>query len=625
MSPSPPVEMADCLRPTDDAFKNFYERAYRTWFTLLKRAAANRSIPPTCLRVDPSLFSQHPALPVGVGIDQYGLVKASSTWTFVGGACDTPEFHQTFQVFPSVHKPTKTVIFDDRDLELPIGEDDEHLIVLVHAWAYVLSARWTKIVASASPMEYTASHASWAADQRPHKATDGSRLVTVELGSNLTDDAARWWTAVLAPGVGWKAAIPGEQYRGLSPWSVTHEDSKYAIILNGPRNLAGTCGSTTAPFEAALQYINDYCALHRAHEKSRAALAAALQLPLANLERRTILLHAPRACPVRRADETAPAVLDSQNDGLVHQMDILLTLSINVQGMRSLLGSVFYEPGIPANACGAWLQGTMAVLKSKEADSLPVLARMFCDRRPHISYLWLGGIVTGAHKDFLRSNLHLIGLKRIDLHAATWTGTLHSFIQEPTTPVQPGSKCISRADKCRLIFLTQEPPRDIPPIFPYPPLGETAIQDADLDVQLHAHCPHQHRLRFVPITWNCADGTTNVQEAGQLPQVHRSVDTDGCQGGESEPIEVDYGWLDRERDTSESVTRNLFTWMRDMDGFTVAEREILQHEWIDAFDSSDDESVGAEGDGASGYGLNNEGKMGRWLARAMTARRRNSA
>jgi hypothetical protein len=30
--------------------------------------------------------------------------------------------------------------------------------------------------------------------------------------------------------------------------------------------------------------------------------------------------------------------------------------------------------------------------------------------------------------------------------------------------------------------------------------------------------------------------------------------------------------------------------MRDMDGFTIAERDIYRHEWVDAFDS-DDESV----------------------------------
>jgi len=31
--------------------------------------------------------------------------------------------------------------------------------------------------------------------------------------------------------------------------------------------------------------------------------------------------------------------------------------------MEAILGSIFYESGIPANACGAWLQGTMALLQ----------------------------------------------------------------------------------------------------------------------------------------------------------------------------------------------------------------------------------------------------------------------
>ncbi|KAF6799414.1 hypothetical protein CSOJ01_12517 [Colletotrichum sojae] len=474
-------------------------------------------------------------------------------------------------------------------------------------------------------MEYTTSQASWTAMKSPDESMDGSALMTVELGSSLTDDAARWWAAVLAPGVGWKAAIPGNRWQRLSPWSVTREASDWTILLNGPQHLSGTCASTPASFEAALQYINDYSTLHGAHTQSRAALAAALQLPLANSDRRAILPYAPRELPTRRADKAPPEASDFQNFDLKHELDRLLTLSTNVPGMKAVLGSVFYEPGIPANACGAWLQGNMAVLKSKGAGSLTVFAHMLFHRSPQIPYLWLGGIITGAQKTFLRNTHGLLGLNRIDLHAATWTGTLHSFIQEPTTPIQPGSKFISRAHECRLMFLTQEPPRDIPPIYPYPPLGETAVQDTDLGVQLHAHCPHPHHLQFMSITWNLADGTKNVQEANHLPPVPSSVDLNVCQNGESEPIEVDYGWLDRDMDLSKGVTRNLFTWMRDMNGFTVAERGVLQHEWIDAFDSSYDESVCPEGDGASFGDLDNKGKMGCWLARTMTARRRNSA
>ncbi|TQN68737.1 hypothetical protein CSHISOI_06595 [Colletotrichum shisoi] len=650
------VEMEDSLRPTDDTFKAFYEHGYRVWYTLWKgaaaAAAAECSLSPMCLRMDRPLFPQHPVFPVGVDTDELGIVTAKSSWISAGD-CDLAAFEQTFQVSAAVSRRTSTVISDDPELALAwFGEDDGHTVVLFLAWAYALSARWTEMIGRASPMEYTTSQAPWAAagPETPGEATDDPKpYMTVDLGNNLTSDAARWWTAVLAPGTGWRAAIPHERWQRLSPWSVTREaNNNTTIVLTGPQPVGVThLSPPPATFEAALQYIDDYSILHGAATQSRAALAAALHLPLANFERRTILLHAPQRFYVRRrADkEAAPEgsgatnpsaarmnpcrVGDSHDPSRLRcQLDRLLTLSANATGMKAMLGSVFYEPGIPANACGAWLQGTMAVLKTNgAADNLTILGRMLFDRSPHISYLWLGGIITGAHMAFLRNTHDLLGLNRIDLHEAAWTGTLHSFVQEPTVPLKPDSSSIARADECRLMLLAQEPPRENPPMYPYPPLGDTAIQDTDLGVQLHAHCPGQHRLQFSSITWNCIDGTKQVQTAGHSPLAPRGPAIDDGWVAEDVPVEVDYAWLDREADLSEGVTRSLFTWMRDMDGFAVAERDILRHEWIDAFDSSDDdEAVCPEGDGFSLDGLGNSSgsQVGYWLARVVTSRRRNS-
>lgn len=56
-----------------------------------------------------------------------------------------------------------------------------------------------------------------------------------------------------------------------------------------------------------------------------------------------------------------------------------------------------------------------------------------------------------------------------------------------------------------------------------------------------------------------------------------------------------------------------------MDGFTIAERDIHRHEWLDAFDS-DDESVHPEGDGGSTMGLNIDAQMGSWMASTIIRR-----
>ncbi|KPM35998.1 hypothetical protein AK830_g10567 [Neonectria ditissima] len=609
------AELEDALRPTDETFKAFYERGYRAWYKLRTNAAGDCSLPSTCLEWE-HIFPQHPRLPMGLEPDESGLVTAKSTW--LPSECNIPVFDQTFQMVATIGRATSVVLTDNPDLSFPewFGKHDGHLVVLTFAWAYVLSARWAEIIPRASPPEYTTNQAPWTTHPVSNEATENGQPMMVELG-NLTNEEARWWAAVLAPGEGWKAAIPHHRWRLLSPWSVTKEFSNTSIILTGSLSNTNSCSPTPASCEVALKYIEHYTKLHSASSQNRAALAAALLLPLAKLDNRKVSFHLPSGPSTQSANMGAPETL-LFGEHYLRQLDKLLALSANARGVKAVLGSIFYESNIPANACGAWLQGSMAVLKSKETENLHVLARMFFDRSPHISYLWLGGILTGAHKDFLRNTSGLLGLNRIDLHEAAWTGTLLSFIQEPVSPVHRDAISISRADECRLMFQCQEPPREFPPIYPYPPLGDTDIRDTDLGVQLHAHCPGNHGLQFLSLTWSCVGGTNDAQITGPIPVVSKK-DTAYDQPDEDAAVEVDYGCLDRDRDLSEGVTSNLFTWMRDVDGFTLAEREIYHHEWIDVFDS-DDESVDPEGDGGSTIGRNVAGLIGGWMAGTMTKR-----
>ncbi|KAF5019750.1 hypothetical protein F66182_8235 [Fusarium sp. NRRL 66182] len=608
--------LEDALKPKDDTFKAFYEHGYRTWHKLWAGAAQNCTLPPTCLEWE-HCFPQHPCFPVGLDPDSSGVVTAKSSWSSSEGDCDIPAFEQTFQVPVTTGKPTSTILTEDLDLSLFewFGKRDGHLVVLMFAWAYALSARWAELIPRASPMEYTTSQASWATQTAFDESNGNGGSMIVELGKP-TEEAARWWAAVLAPGEGWKVSIPHERCRLLSPWSVTKDFNNISIVLAGPLGYMSSDPTSAASFDTALRYINEYSQLHNASTQSRAALAAALLLPLAKLDNREILLYAPRGLCVQPESIKMPGCSLLEQHSLC-QLDRLLTLSTNMRGVKAVLGSIFYEPGIPANACGAWLQGTMAVLQSKGTKSLHHLARMFFDRSPHISFLWLGAIITGAHKDFLRATYGLLGLNRVDLHAGAWTGTLLSFIQEPVSPVHHDAASISRADECRLMFLTREPPRDFPPMYPYPPLGVTDIRDTDLGVQLHAHCPAKHSLRFLSIAWNCVEGKKDIQTTGPISAVSKDYMIDKSEDEDGGP-EVDYLWLNRERDLSEGVTSHLFIWMRDMDGFTVAERDIYNHEWVELFDS-DDESIHPEGDGRSTTGPI-DAQVGSWMTAALTAR-----
>lgn len=191
-----------------------------------------------------------------------------------------------------------------------------------------------------------------------------------------------------------------------------------------------------------------------------------------------------------------------------------------------------------------------------------------------------------------------------------------SFIQEAVPKAPPDAHEISRADECRLMYLSHELDHAVPPLFPFPPFGSSAMEDTVLDVRLHARCPAAHGLVYSGFTWDCQDGVkveqgekdalaiTLRQKAGRLPSWNDN-------------IAVDYDSLDFEDEVSEMVTRSVFTWLRGEDGFPVAERAIREHEWIENLESDDDGPI--EGDVHSTAGRN----LGGWLL-GLSTRRSNS-
>ncbi|KAG7421586.1 hypothetical protein Forpe1208_v000121 [Fusarium oxysporum f. sp. rapae] len=206
----------------------------------------------------------------------------------------------------------------------------------------------------------------------------------------------------------------------------------------------------------------------------------------------------------------------------------------------------------------------------------------------------------------------------IDIHEAVWTGTSISFVQDHVPQQQQNASSISRKTEFTLAFLAQGESRyRQPPIYPYPPPGTTAIGDLDLEVRLHMACPGGHGLRYSRITWNCAGGKKEVQKTAIVTTTARPTHMPGCAAPTSP---VNYTGLDPDRDISELVTKNVFTWMREMDGFPISERDIYKHEWLGDGDSDDDDSNCAEGDGGSTMGCNLSVTVGGWISGVMTAR-----
>jgi len=486
-------------------------------------------------------------------------------------------------------------------------EEDCHITLLILAWSYILSARWAEIFPGASRPEYSSCEAEW--DNKtnsPGKATNGSSTSIIDLG-DIDDDAARWWSAVLAPEGGWNASIQTD--RGIilhSPWYTKLVLEQSYTLSRGTKPSHPPTQHRAASFATALGYLSSYCEFHQVTELSHAALAATLLLPLARYDNRNIHLPIPRVSRKVRINQEMVCKTSIWNANL-NQLDRLLTLSCNAVGTKALLNSVFYEPEVECNLCGAWLQGTFAFLDSNIMGDQKALLSVMMKRDPTLGFLWLGAFIIGAQARSFQEARQ--AWWKIDLHVAAWTGTLMSFIQEPVTSLPLGTEELSRADESRLMYLSHDQYYTVPPLFPFRPFGSTAIRDTNIDVRQHARCDTDHGLEYEGLTWRCRGGQRAAADVPRLPlRPKYGQPTKGS-------ISVPYDNLDNEDDDcSEMVTRNIFAWMRDDDGFPVAERTIREHEWIDNLDSDDDSPI--TGKAQSVVGANLHG----WLLKTMTKR-----
>jgi hypothetical protein len=189
-----------------------------------------------------------------------------------------------------------------------------------------------------------------------------------------------------------------------------------------------------------------------------------------------------------------------------------------------------------------------------------------------------------------------------------------SFIQQPVSTLLPGTGEILRADECRLMYLSHDQSYKVAPLFPFAPFGSTLLTDTNIDVRQHAQCGANHSLEYGGLAWRCCGG-----ERIAALDLHEASLRAKSGNPECNNIVVDYDSLDNEDDDcSEMVTRNIFTWLRDEDGFPVAERAIREHAWIDNLDSDNDEPI--EGDARSTAGGNLHGwlsKTGTWRSNSL--------
>ncbi|KMU84100.1 hypothetical protein CIHG_01886 [Coccidioides immitis H538.4] len=175
------------------------------------------------------------------------------------------------------------------------------------------------------------------------------------------------------------------------------------------------------------------------------------------------------------------------------------------------------------------------------------------------------------------------GLIPIELHAASWCGVTQSFLQEPVSQPPMNNGALLRSDECRLLYLTQAERHSRWPVSPWMPFGTTALEDAEIEVRLHAQCTG-HGLQYAGWHWACRNGKlvhplcVKTTISAHSPARHPAINT---------PIRYEALNLEEES-ASENATLNIFGWLRT-DGYPPRERGISNHEWIN-LGESDNES-----------------------------------
>ncbi|KAG6302930.1 hypothetical protein E4U45_002514 [Claviceps purpurea] len=594
--------MQDSLEPEREILELYYERGYRLWHGLYLAAVA---APLDVSALDfQNAFPRHPffvpELHLGTHCNGALYAKGTSTWQTSTGGCSLPSFKKRYSF--------KVTAEDSIIVSLQLNHDSfrqegGHISILMLAWAYVLSQRWSELIPGAKAIEYTNSSAALPNGEGSSEVADGP---VVDLGV-VTDEALRWWAAVLAPGEGWAARIHhrGEDLR--SPWSVRLQSSK-DLILNF-RTIPSRGDRTLPPsFSTAAQYITDYAKQHGIQDQSRAAFAAALLLPTRRVMSSKLCWRCPdwlKKPPRPFVEHCCPPWGKERK-----QLDRLITMNCNTNGMMSLLCGSFVDPDLPCNVSGVWMQGAFAVLDEPEARKSDVLWSMLLQRSPHLGFLWLSAILLGMQNHVLKAARPASYI--LDLHSAAWTGTLISFIQRPVTDYPPNVDTIQRADEARLMFLSQNEWKSDLPWVPFPPFGMIALRDCVLEVQLHASCDAKHGLLYAGWEW---DGHGDVQVAQYTGRSLLEFSETTVQPTAS--MAVRYDKLDCDSYCLSAITRDIFKWLRETDGWPVAERDI--RDWMGDGWDLDDESAAPEGDGKS---TTSRRHVSPWLSQALTKRSR---
>ena len=477
---------------------------------------------------------------------------------------------------------------EERDMPSYLG-------VLALGWCYILSARLVEGQGGDAKMTYTMSNL---ARNRQETELELTPTTIIDIG-DVDEDVARWWTAILAPGEGWRAIVSRQDERDyLTPWSVSREDTHcIGIKRRGNTSILEDLASFTPPSSGkAFEILAQFSLFHNLGSQFTVALATAMTVPTHNYHGTIVNLP----FPMEIKDKENNATLKSVRQEWItvnEELPFYMALSCNPEVVISSLCGMFWEADVTCNLVSPWLHPILnEVPQSKEIVETPglyyeILAIICSLRRPRISTLFLGAAASGLIPIILRRIRR--GRPPLDANAYPWTGCPQSFMDIPGSGPYvhevSGDK-IRRADVWRLLYLPPVVEDDLyynsRPFTPWAPFGNSSVQNCVFRVITHLKCT-RHHLEYHHWTWELADGSI-IEDQGL-----DKLDSRGFSEPSNPNIKLikppEFPRLPVNQEASEDASLDIFRWVT-VNGEGVPPEEVYKDEWLQVEDESDEDS-----------------------------------
>ncbi|KAM6482692.1 hypothetical protein HDV62DRAFT_361367 [Trichoderma sp. SZMC 28011] len=434
------------------------------------------------------------------------------------------------------------------------------------AWSYILCA--FLLEQQQIPIVYEDPYRQWG------NGTYEGGAFFIDLG-DASDEEYRWWSALVHPGQGWKAA-----YSSQPVWAVTLGKQFKFIILN-ERNVLPSTKVNPPSAKEALVFLSRFAARFNLENQASLGLAMALTIPLHDNMSSTIQLPEPYL--TRKDVASVPSsIIDQEYRNLSYYM----VLSSNPTFMASALWSVFFEPEIDCNLASPWCNAIIDVIKPLiESHRLETLGHVLAQRRPGVAALWYGLVACG-NTDVIQSIIPYLETLHTALPAkhvpevSVWTDTPQSFMDlSGSGPYLQGNQ-ISREDLWRLRHENWNTWkggvhfRHLPRT-PFRPFGAIDAEEVEVMVRPHLECP-RHEWIYSGFTWTLDNGVDLTHEPRVLTtswarfEAESHINLPPARGGEPDP-DMDYT-------ASKQATGDIFRWAAtEMED---SGKHIYSHPWV---------------------------------------------